>query len=86
MSANGISSLSTKQAKQLAKLNLAKLKRQGYTLNANGSIASGPDITKICYRARNNFDITELPTQYVGNTILDNPNVSGLIAGRPWTV
>lgn len=30
------------------------------------------------------YDITELPTQFSGNTIVDNPNVGGLIEGRPW--
>ena len=33
---------------------------------------------------RSTYDITELPTQYVGNTIYDNPNTGGLIEGRPW--
>ena len=50
MAANGISTLSTKQDRQIAKLELAKLKREGYTLNADGSILSGPDTTKIFYR------------------------------------
>jgi hypothetical protein len=30
------------------------------------------------------LDITELPTYYSGNTIVDNPNPGGLIEGRPW--
>ena len=30
------------------------------------------------------YDITELPTQYSGDTIVDNPNADGLIEGRPW--
>jgi hypothetical protein len=84
MAKNGISTLSTKQAKQAAKLELAKLKRKGYTLNADGTVASGPDTTANFYRARNDFDITELPTQYSGNNITDNPNVGGLVIGRPW--
>ena len=84
MAANGISSLATKEAKQIAKLDLAKKKRQGYTLNADGTVASGPDITKNFYRDRNDYDITELPTQYSGNNITDNPNAGGLILGRPW--
>ena len=84
MAANSISSLSTKQAKQDAKLEIAKLKRKGYLLNADGTIVSGPDITKPFYRARNDFDITELPTQYNDNDIVDNPNPDGLILGRPW--
>jgi hypothetical protein len=33
---------------------------------------------------RSTYDISELPTQYVGNTIYDNPNTGGLIEGRPW--
>jgi hypothetical protein len=33
---------------------------------------------------RSTYDITELPTQYVGNTIYDNPNTTGLLEGRPW--
>jgi len=86
MAANGISTLSTKQAKQAAKLELAKLKRKGYTLNVNGTVASGPDITKPFYRARNDFDITQLPTQYNDNDVQDNPNPDGLILGRPWIV
>jgi hypothetical protein len=86
MAANGISTLTLKQEKQAAKLELAKLKRKGYTLNADGTIASGPDITKNFYRARNDFDITELPTQYNDNDVVDNPNPDGLITGRPWIV
>ena len=30
------------------------------------------------------YDITQLPTQYSGDTVVDNPNVGGLIEGRPW--
>jgi hypothetical protein len=33
---------------------------------------------------RSTYDITELPTQYSGNVIVDNPNAGGLIQGRPW--
>jgi hypothetical protein len=33
---------------------------------------------------RSTYDITELPTQYSGNNIVDNPQPSGLILGRPW--
>ena len=35
--------------------------------------------------ARSTYDITQLPTQYDDNAIIDNPNVGGLIEGRPWT-
>lgn len=78
MSANGISTLGTKQLKQEGKLAIAELKRQGYTLNADGSIASGPDITKPFYRTLNVLDINLLPTKYVGNTLYDNPNLGEL--------
>ena len=30
------------------------------------------------------YDITQLPTQYSGNDVVDNPNVGGLVARRPW--
>lgn len=33
---------------------------------------------------RSTYDITELPTQYVGDEIFDNPNPAGLTLGRPW--
>jgi hypothetical protein len=34
--------------------------------------------------ARATYDITELPTQYNDNAVIDNPNTSGLQVGRPW--
>jgi len=33
---------------------------------------------------RATYDITTLPTQYNDNDIIDNPNLGGLVAGRPW--
>lgn len=33
---------------------------------------------------RSNYDITMLPTQYSGDSVVDNPNTYGLIQGRPW--
>lgn len=33
---------------------------------------------------RSTYDIAELPTQYVDDTVFDNPNSGGLIEGRPW--
>ena len=30
------------------------------------------------------YDITELPSQYIGNTSTPNPHPAGLIEGRPW--
>jgi putative IMPACT (imprinted ancient) family translation regulator len=34
---------------------------------------------------RATYDITQLPTQYDDNGIIDNPNTGGLVVGRPWT-
>lgn len=67
MALNGISTLSTKEAKQKAKLDLAASDR------------AGDD------NPRSTYDITQLPTQYSGNDIVDNANSGGLITGRPWT-
>ena len=72
-SSNTISKLSTKQSRQIAKLELAQLRRQ----------AAG-DSSKPYYRNNRYYDITLLPTQYIGNDILDNPNIGGLVISRPW--
>jgi hypothetical protein len=32
-----------------------------------------------------NYDITELPTKYSGDTVVDSPNTGGLVQGRPWS-
>jgi hypothetical protein len=66
MAQNGISTLSTKELKQKAKLDLAAIQRA----NANNPRAS--------------YDLTQLPTRYSGNVLIDNPNTGGLITGRPW--
>jgi hypothetical protein len=34
---------------------------------------------------RATYDINKLPTKYSGNDIVDNPNVGGLVDGRPWS-
>ena len=67
MAANGISTLLTKQARQIAKLDLAAIDR---------AAVGNPRAT---------YDITQLPTQYDDNAIIDNANVGGLVQGRPWT-
>jgi hypothetical protein len=84
MSANGISGLSTKQLKQKAKLDIASAKRQGKVVADDGTITGNADSTKPYYRTISFYDITQLPTQYNGNDITDNPNTGGLIDGRPW--
>jgi hypothetical protein len=33
---------------------------------------------------RSTYDITLLPTQYNDNDVIDNPNIGGLVVGRPW--
>jgi hypothetical protein len=35
--------------------------------------------------ARTFYTITDLPTKYTGNAVTDNPNVGGLVDGRPWS-
>lgn len=65
----------TKEDRQTQRLEIAQLKRQG---GKNG------DTTKVYFRDRNVYDISELPTQYDGNDVLDNPNSGGLEDGRPW--
>lgn len=34
--------------------------------------------------SRFTYDITQLPTVYNDNSVVDNPNTSGLVIGRPW--
>jgi hypothetical protein len=86
MAANGISTLGTKALKQVAKLNIAQAKKQGKTVAKNGTISGAVDSTKPYYRARNTYNITQLPTQYTGNAVTNNANTGGLVVGRPWTV
>ncbi len=84
MAANGISELSTKALRQKAKLDIAQAKKQGKVVDTNGTITGNTDSTKNYYRARNTYDITQLPTQYTGNAVTDNANSGGLVVGRPW--
>lgn len=85
MSANGISTLASKQLKQEAKLAIAQAKRQGYDVAINGTIGPTANIAQPFYRTLNTANINILPTKYSGNTIVDNV-VDGnvLITGRPW--
>lgn len=70
MGANNISTLPTREARQVAKLNLAQTKRQA---------VGAPS-----YRVNNIYDLNLLPTKYSGNTLVNNPNPGGLQPGRPW--
>ena len=65
---------STKQVNQEMMVDTAALKR-----------AAGGDTTKPYYRSLNTYDKTELPTQYEGDSLLNNPNSQGLLLGRPWS-
>lgn len=75
MSANGIARLTTREARQKAKLDLAAAKRAADAGNRDNPVNAD---------LRSTYDINELPTKYSGNTIVDNPNVGGLVEGRPW--
>lgn len=75
MSANGISHLSSKEARQKAKLALAASNRRNDT--SHRDTATNAD-------SRNEYDISQLPTQYYGNGITDNQNGASLTVGRPW--
>ena len=85
MALNGISELSTKEARQLAKLEIAEAKRNGKVVADDGTISGSVDSTKPYYRINNVLDISELPTKYSGNDIVDNINSGGLVEGRPWS-
>ena len=70
MAANGISTLATKELRQVAKLELAQTKRQ--LVGTTG------------YRNNRYYDLDLLPTKYSGDGIVNNPNLGGLQQGRPW--
>ena len=53
----------------------------GYTIS--GYLSNSQ--TSPAYRTLNTYNINNLPTQFSGNTIVDNPNVGGLVQGRPWS-
>ena len=89
MAANGISELATKEARQLAKLEIAEAKRQGKVIANDGTVSGSVDSTKPYYRSNNVYDITSLPNPYdAGENTTNNdetPNTGGLLLGRPWT-
>jgi hypothetical protein len=94
MSANGISTLSTKQARQAAKLAIAQAKRLGKTVATNGTISGSTDLTKNYARDANTYNLDLLPTKYVGNVSYNNQDqtgsvrslTSGAITANPITV
>ncbi len=73
MAANGISTLANKKLRQEAKLALAEQDRADRNLVEPGRYS---DTTA---------DISQLPTKYkADNTLENNANTGGLLAGRPW--
>ena len=85
MAANGISTLATKELKQVAKLDIDQAKREGRVVADDGTITGGEDSTKPYYRARNVYDRDRMPTQYSGDGIVNNTHAVGLLRARPWT-
>lgn len=79
MSANGISHLNTKQAKQEAKMDIAQAKRQGKTVATNGTVTGSIDATKNYFRDANTYDLNLLPTKYVGNVSYNNQDQTGSV-------
>ena len=77
MAANGISTLATKEARQIAKLEYAQAKRKGRVItddpggvpDAYGTWSDDgtDDDTKNYYRPNNTYDATTLPDTYNGN-------------------
>ena len=65
----------TRQKSQEMMLDIAQLKKQ-----------AGGDTTKPYYRTLNTYDVTILPTRYVGDTVTDNTGDGDVLTqGRPWT-
>jgi hypothetical protein len=73
MAANGISTLANKKLRQEAKLALAGQDRADRNLVEPGRYSD------------TSADISQLPTKYkADNTLENNANTGGLLAGRPW--
>jgi len=77
MSANGISTLSTKEARQKAKLDIAQAKRQGYSLYADGTINFG----SAQFSGSNYLSVTNAAFTFTGNFTVEGwyypTNVTG---------
>jgi hypothetical protein len=67
----------TKEYRQIQRLDIAQRKRTG---GLAGDSTQGD-----YYRELNTYDRDKLPTKYTGNSVTDNPNVGGLVNGRPWS-
>ena len=75
MSANGIARLATRELRQKAKLDLAASKKAAIATSRDNSVNAD---------TRSTYDITQLPTQYNNNSVINNGNAGGLVVGRPW--
>jgi hypothetical protein len=75
MSANGIARLATRELRQKAKLDLAATKRAADAASRDNPVNAD---------TRSTYDITQLPTQYNNNSVINNGNAGGLVIGRPW--
>lgn len=75
MSANGIARLATRELRQKAKLDLAATKRAADAASRDNPVNAD---------TRSTYDITQLPTQYNNNSVINNGNSGGLVIGRPW--
>ena len=84
MSANGISTLATKQLRQEAKLAIAEAKRQGKIVAQDGTITGSIDPTKRSYKVYNYLLIDRLPAKYVDNVATNTDDL--LLPHRPWDV
>lgn len=89
MSANGISTLPTRQARQDAKLAIAEAKRQGKNItegNGTFTISGTENPSTPGYRALNDLVKNLLPNPYNGNNVdPDDGDPGPLNLGRPWT-
>ena len=68
----------SRERRQIQKLEIAQLKRRG-TPGDDSSVTVG------YYRSKNTYDRNKLPTKYSTNSVVDNPNVGGLLPSRPWS-
>lgn len=75
MSSNGIAHLATRELRQKAKLDLATTKRSADVASRDNPVNAD---------TRSTYDITQLPTQYDNNSVINNGNAGGLVVGRPW--
>lgn len=89
MAANGISTLSTKEARQDAKLALAGAKRKGRVITEGSGAWSddGTDnVNAKYYRQGNTLDKTLLANPWEGNSynVDDDESTGAPVRGRPW--